>query len=70
MHTLKSSAGNVGALHLSELARALERDAHDALPAEPLARLDEVEAELEATRPELEQLRQQPVGPGLIHRNI
>lgn len=57
MHTLKSSAGNMGALHLSELARALERDAHDVLPAEPLARLDEVEAELEATRPELEQLR-------------
>jgi len=57
MHTLKSSAGNMGALHLSELARALERDAHDALPAEPLARLDEVEAELEATRPELERLR-------------
>lgn len=57
MHTLKSSAANMGALHLSELARALEQDAHDAMPTEPSARLDEVEAEVEATRPELERLR-------------
>jgi len=57
VHTLKSSAASMGALRLSELAHALERDARDALPPEALARLAEMEAEFEATKPELERLR-------------
>ncbi|MFN7086266.1 MAG: response regulator [Burkholderiales bacterium] len=57
VHTLKSSAANMGALRLSELAAALERDARDAMPPQPLTRLAEMEAEFEAVRPELERLR-------------
>jgi len=54
-HTLKSSAGNVGAAELSRLARSLETHARAGVVFESSALVEELKAELERVRPLLRQ---------------
>lgn len=53
-HSLKSSSGNVGALHLVTLCQELEALSRDAYPAEALAHVTALEAAYDAVRPALE----------------
>ena len=50
-HTLKSSAANLGAMVLSQLAKALEADARCGPVADGAARIDVLQAELERVQP-------------------
>jgi two-component system, sensor histidine kinase and response regulator len=56
-HSLKSNSANVGALRLSELARALEVDARAGFVDDAVARVRGAESEFEAVRQALSAAR-------------
>ena len=56
VHSLKSSSGNLGAMHLSNLCGELESSAKEYRIADPLYRVQEIETEYDAVVAELKQI--------------
>jgi HPt (histidine-containing phosphotransfer) domain-containing protein len=63
VHPLKSSAGNVGAIRVQELATRLEALARQASSAPPAGLLEELEQAFAAAKAELEERQQQLKAP-------